>query len=244
MQERSEADSAIWSCPQCCYLAKGAKRPSHTTNTKKFDRIPFDPCNSIKRFDLCPFHQKNSTYLQPPNISGPKGPRGTRGNGDICEARFMLCIIPILMVLSFFFSSRILQTGILQTGLNQLVENQKQNQISTGRFGMKNLPKLLVLFLPKRLWRNVLFPWKPVNSYVCLKIPVVFCGGQLDRCLSFWSFATKNGLKLLYFDAFIAVYIDMLKSCLKHLCYCSILTIYQISQILWLSSNSVFWPHF
>ena len=38
--------------PQCCYLAKGAKRPSHTTNTIKFDRIPFDTCNSIKRFDL------------------------------------------------------------------------------------------------------------------------------------------------------------------------------------------------
>ena len=52
--------------PQCCYLAKGAKRPSHTTNTIKFDRIPFDPCSSIKRFDLCPFDQKNSTYLQPP----------------------------------------------------------------------------------------------------------------------------------------------------------------------------------
>ena len=52
--------------PQCCYLAKGAKRPSHTTNTIKFDRIPFDPCNSIKRFDLCPFYQQNSTYLQPP----------------------------------------------------------------------------------------------------------------------------------------------------------------------------------
>ena len=34
--------------PQGCYLAKGAKRPSHTTNTIKFDRIPFDPCNSIK----------------------------------------------------------------------------------------------------------------------------------------------------------------------------------------------------
>ena len=53
--------------PQCCYLAKGAKRPSHTTNTINFDRIPFDPCNSIKRFDLCPFDQKNSTYLQPPH---------------------------------------------------------------------------------------------------------------------------------------------------------------------------------
>ena len=60
--------------PQCCYLAKGAKRPSHTTNTIKFDRIPFDPCNSIKRFDLSPFDQKNSTYLQPPtkNVFDPK----------------------------------------------------------------------------------------------------------------------------------------------------------------------------
>ena len=54
--------------PQCCYLAKGAKRPSHTTNTINFDRIPFDRCNSIKRFDLCPFDQKNSTSLQPPTI--------------------------------------------------------------------------------------------------------------------------------------------------------------------------------
>ena len=52
--------------PQCCYLAKGSKRPSHTTNTIKFDRIPFDPRNSIKSFNLCPFDQKNSTYLQPP----------------------------------------------------------------------------------------------------------------------------------------------------------------------------------
>ena len=51
---------------QCCYLAKGAKRLSHTTNTIKFDRIPFDPCNSIKRFNFCPIDQKNSTYLQPP----------------------------------------------------------------------------------------------------------------------------------------------------------------------------------
>ena len=28
--------------PQCCYLAKGAKRPSNTTNTIKFDRNTFD----------------------------------------------------------------------------------------------------------------------------------------------------------------------------------------------------------
>ena len=63
MQERSEATCHM-AMPQCCYLAKGAKRPSHTANTIKFDRIPFDPRNSIKRFDLCPFDQKNSTYLQ------------------------------------------------------------------------------------------------------------------------------------------------------------------------------------
>ena len=52
--------------PQCCYLAKGVKQPSHTTNTIKFDRIPFDPCNSIKRFNLCPSDLKNLTCLQPP----------------------------------------------------------------------------------------------------------------------------------------------------------------------------------
>ena len=51
---------------QCCYFAKGAKRPSHTTNTIKFDRIPFDRCNSIISFDLCPFDQKNLTGLQSP----------------------------------------------------------------------------------------------------------------------------------------------------------------------------------
>ena len=38
------------------------------------------------------------------NISGPKGPRGTRGNENITEARFMLSIIPTLIVSSFFFT--------------------------------------------------------------------------------------------------------------------------------------------
>ena len=83
----------------------------------------------------------------------------------ISEARFMLCIIPTLMVLSFFFNSRILQTGILSwfcfwfstTGPNQFVENQKQNQDNTGRFGTKNLPQ--------RLRRNVLFP-KTISPFV------------------------------------------------------------------------------
>ena len=33
MQERSEAERrANMAMPQCCYLAKGANRPSHTTN--------------------------------------------------------------------------------------------------------------------------------------------------------------------------------------------------------------------
>ena len=65
--KRSEATCHM-AMPQCCYLAKVAKRPSHSPNTIKFDCIPFDPCNSIKRFDLCPFDQKNSTYLQSPNF--------------------------------------------------------------------------------------------------------------------------------------------------------------------------------
>ena len=55
---------------------------------------------------------------------------------------------PTLKVLSFFFNSRILQTGILQTRPNQFVENQKRNHDNTGRFGKKNLPKRRV-FLPK-----------------------------------------------------------------------------------------------
>ena len=70
MQERSGATCHM-AMPQCCYLAKGAKRPSHTTNMIKFDRIRFDRCNSIKSFDLFPFDQKNSTYLQPPGDSHP-----------------------------------------------------------------------------------------------------------------------------------------------------------------------------
>ena len=52
------------------------------------------------------------------NISGSKGPRGTGGNRDISEARFILCIIPKILVLFLFFTSRILQAGILQTVTN------------------------------------------------------------------------------------------------------------------------------
>ena len=63
----------------------------------------------------------------------------------------MLSIIPTLIVLSFSFNSRILQTGILQTGPDQFVEIQNKtkiirNQTNTGRFGMKTLPKRLEFF--------------------------------------------------------------------------------------------------
>ena len=41
---------------------------------------------------------------------------GNRGNVDITEARFITCNIPTLLVFLFFFNSRILQNGFLQTG--------------------------------------------------------------------------------------------------------------------------------
>ena len=77
--------------PQCCYLAKGAKRPCHTTNKIKFDRIPFDPCNSIKKFDFCPFDQKNSTYLQPPRFT--KKEKFSVNFLKILERHFSQCLV-------------------------------------------------------------------------------------------------------------------------------------------------------
>ena len=123
----------MWGISRACTLALTvAKTSSH------YDRFAIAvPARSLLLYDLA---------LQDGNISDPKGPRGTRGNGDTSEARFMLCLIPTLMVLSFFFNSRILPTGILQTGPNQFVENQNQNQKNTGRFGMKSLPKRLEFF--------------------------------------------------------------------------------------------------
>ena len=53
-----------------------------------------------------------------------QGPQGTIGIGDKSKARVILCIISTLSVLIVFFDSKILQTGILQTGPNQFVENQ------------------------------------------------------------------------------------------------------------------------
>ena len=106
----------IWGISGVCTLALTvAKTSSH------YDRFAISvPARSLLLFDLA---------QQDGNISGPKGPRGTRRIEDISEARFMLCIIPTLMVLSFFLNSRILQTVILQTGPNQFVENQKKNKI-------------------------------------------------------------------------------------------------------------------
>ena len=81
----------------------------------------------------------------------------------------MLCIIPTLKVLSFFFNSRILQTGILQTGPNQFVENQD----NTVRFGMKNLPKRLEI-----ICRNVLFPMITAQRRNTLHIGWSICERQ------------------------------------------------------------------
>ena len=73
----------------------------------------------------------------------------------------MLSIIPTLTVLSFLFNSRFLQTGNLQTGPNQFVENQKQNQDNTGRFGMKNLPKRFEFFC-RNVFAETSLPKRPV----------------------------------------------------------------------------------
>ena len=72
-----------------------------------------------------------------------------RGRGALEEMgtypRHVLCFASFLHLRSYRFS-RILQTGILQIGPNQFVENQKQNQYITGRFSMKNLPKRHEIF--------------------------------------------------------------------------------------------------
>ena len=91
--------------PQSCYLAKGAKWPSHTTNTIKFDRIPFDPCNSNKSFELCPFDQKNSTYLQPPlSWSQPHQRRSRWRHHDTLDKR-SCCLVDERMTSPLFWSS-------------------------------------------------------------------------------------------------------------------------------------------
>ena len=65
-------------CDVCTLALTVANTSSH------YDRFAISvPGRSLLLFDLA---------LQDGDISGPKGPRGTRGNGDIFEARFILYI--------------------------------------------------------------------------------------------------------------------------------------------------------
>ena len=135
MQERSEATEPY---------SKYDKIRPHSIRSLQFDQkvrpLSFRP----EKFDLF-----TATPSVRPRLARWEYKRGTRENGDIYETRFMLSIIPTLMVLSFFFNSRILQPGIQQTGPNQFVENQKQNHDNTGRFSMKNCRNVSKLFFAK-----------------------------------------------------------------------------------------------
>ena len=108
----------------------------------------------------------------------------------------MLCIIPTITVLSFFFQffllSRVLQTGIQQTGPNQFVENQKQNQDNMRRIGMKSLPERLKVFLLKRLCRNVLFPYQVPLGYFPLSSSAL---RPLGRLYSHLAMQGRTGAK-------------------------------------------------
>ena len=74
-----ESENIMWGISDVCTLALTvAKTSSH------YDRFAISvPARSLLLFDLA---------QQDGNISGPKGPRGTRGNGDISETRFILGI--------------------------------------------------------------------------------------------------------------------------------------------------------
>ena len=97
----------MWTYPRYARSPSPSHRPTPTTIAS---RSPFP-------LSLC----SCSTSL---SKMGARRPRSTKGNGDIIETRFILCIIPTLLVSLFFFNSRNLATGILQTGPNQFVENQ------------------------------------------------------------------------------------------------------------------------
>ena len=96
----------------CSHTPDASLSANRQPTSRKFPRT-----TSENRFRQC-WTAHSSCHLviayKHANISGPKEPRGTRGHRDISEARFILRIIPTLLVLLFFFSSRILQTGILQ----------------------------------------------------------------------------------------------------------------------------------
>ena len=123
--------------PQCCYLAKGAKRPSHTTNTIKFDRIPFDPCNSIKRFVICPFDQKNSTYLQPPVCCIAQTGTSMCGiKSCVCDVIWQVLGLPVTWLktiwLNFFVESKILSQ--VTTKLSQLLSNSRNDYVNSRKY--------------------------------------------------------------------------------------------------------------
>ena len=73
----SESENILWGICDVCKLALTvAKTSSH------YDRFAISvPARLLILFDLA---------QQDGNISDPKRPRGTRGNGDITEARFIL----------------------------------------------------------------------------------------------------------------------------------------------------------
>ena len=75
----SGSENIRWGICDVCTLALiVAKTIPH------YDRFAISfPARSLLLFDLA---------KQDGNISGPKGPQGTRGNGDISEARFILYI--------------------------------------------------------------------------------------------------------------------------------------------------------
>ena len=76
--------------PQCCYLAKGAKRPSHTTNTIKFDRIPFDPCNSIKKVQPLSFRPEKFHLFTATLVGNSESPFSFSGTSQIVLIKLLL----------------------------------------------------------------------------------------------------------------------------------------------------------
>ena len=154
--------------PQCCYLAEGAKRPSYTTNTINFDRISFDPCNSIKRFDLCPFDQKNSTYLQPPTK-----------NSTLSESPEN----QTTPVHHHTDQSRLLFERLLESRIRALSEHEGRN---SGRFG-KNMAadvsekKYAETSQAKNISRNVSYDIWGISGVCMLALTVAKTSSRYDQ---------------------------------------------------------------
>ena len=92
------------------------------------------------------------------------------------------------------------------------------------------------------LLAGILYFWKqnPVKSNVCLKIPVVFYGSQLECWASFWSFSTKLDSNRCIFVCLLQFRLICSRAVWITSVSLSILVIYQVSQILWFNSNSLF----